>query len=194
MGYESTGDLIKHWEAIKRGDLLEGAGFNACFPSLHDPSQAPAGKHTGLISQMAPYEIQGGVDQWYSLKFKEAQAERCLSVMEQYVPNIRDILLWKSVATPLDIGNKFLDMVQGSIKQGAYQPFQMGYLRPNEDCSCNATPDKNLYLGGASCHPGGLVVLGPGYVAAGKVVEDLGLEKWWKDPEIVTTAREMGLL
>jgi phytoene dehydrogenase-like protein len=31
----------------------------------------------------------------------------------------------------------------------------MGYLRPNEECSSNKTPFKNLYLGGASSYPGG---------------------------------------
>ncbi len=194
MGYETTDDLIKHWEAIKRGDLVEGGGFNACFPSLHDPTQAPPGKHTGLISQMAPYDVRGGAEKWYGIKFKQEQAERCLDVMQRYVPNIREVLLWKEMHTPLDIQNKFLDMVQGSIKQGAYHPFQMGYLRPNEECSQNRTPVKNLYVGGASCHPGGLILLGPGYVAAGTVVEDLGLEKWWKEPETVTRARQAGLL
>lgn len=194
MGYETIQDLINHWDAIKRGELLEGAGFNACFPSLHDPIQAPSGKHTGLISQMAPFDLQGGTEQWYGLKFKEAHAERCLSVMERYVPNLRDTLLWKAVSTPLDIQNKFMDMVKGSIKQGAYHPFQMGYLRPNEECSCGVTPIKNLYLGGASCHPGGLIVLGGGYVAAGNIVEDLGQEKWWPEPQIVRAARERGML
>lgn len=194
MGYETTQDLINHWEAIKRGELLEGAGFNACFPSLHDPTQAPPGKHTGLMSQMAPYNLKVGPEKWYGLKFKDEHAERCLSVMEQFVPNIRDVLLWKSMATPLDIQNKFIDMVQGSIKQGAYHPFQMGYLRPNEECSQNRTPVKNLYLGGASCHPGGLILLGPGYVAAGSLLEDLGQERWWKEPETVSRARQAGLL
>jgi phytoene dehydrogenase-like protein len=194
MGYQTTQDLISHWEAIRRGELVEGAGFNACFPSIHDPSQAPVGKYTGLISQMAPYNLKDGHDRWYSLKFKEEHAERCLRVMQRYVPNIKEALLWKSMSTPVDIQNKFLDMVQGSIKQGAYHPFQMGYLRPNEECSQTRTPIKNLYLGGASCHPGGLILLGPGYVAAGAVVEDLGQEKWWREPEVVRAAREGGLL
>lgn len=194
LGYESTNDLIAHWRAIKQGELLDGAGFNACFPSLHDPSQAPVDRYTALISQMAPFDLQGGHEQWYGLTFKEAHAQRCLDVMQRFIPNIRDATLWKSITTPLDIQNKFIDMVKGSIKQGAYHPFQMGYLRPNEECSQNRTPIKKLYLGGASCHPGGLVLLGPGYVAAGTVVEDLGLEKWWPEPAIVTVARREGLL
>jgi phytoene dehydrogenase-like protein len=85
-------------------------------------------------------------------------------------------------------------MKEGSIKQGAYVPFQMGYLRPNEECSDTRTPVEGLYLGGSGCHPGGLVVFGPGYLAANSVAEDLGLQKWWKTPEIVSRAQEEGLL
>jgi phytoene dehydrogenase-like protein len=85
-------------------------------------------------------------------------------------------------------------MVAGSIKQGAYHPLQMGFLRPNEDCSENITPVKNLYLGGASCNPGGTVHLGCGYLAANTIAEELGLQKWWAEPEIITAARGKGLI
>jgi phytoene dehydrogenase-like protein len=70
----------------------------------------------------------------------------------------------------------------------------MGYLRPNEECSDTRTPIQALYLGGASCHPGGLVILGPGYIVANAVADDLGLKKWWSEPEIVIRAREKGIL
>jgi hypothetical protein len=38
------------------------------------------------------------------------------------------------------------------------------------------------------------VLLGAGYLAAEAVVQDLGLNKWWTEPEMVTRAREKGLL
>jgi phytoene dehydrogenase-like protein len=194
IGYETMDDLIGHWEAMSEGKLPESAGFNCCFPSLHDPSQAPPGKYTGLISQMAPYSLKEGAERWYNYKFKEERAEQCLTILEKYSPRIKEKILWKSFATPIDIENKFSDMVQGSIKQGAYHPLQMGYLRPNEMCSGYQTPIKNLYIGGASVHPGGLVLFGGGYNAAGVIAEDLGIEKWWPEPEIVTRARQRGLL
>lgn len=195
LGYETEADLINHWKAIERGELMEGAGFNCCFPSIHDPSQAPPERCSGLISQMAPYKLKEGVERWYNFRFKEALAEKCLATLQRYAPNMSlDKVLWKNTSTPLDIQNKFVDMVQGSLKQGGYTPLQMGYLRPNEDCSQNRTPVKNLYLGGASCHSGGLVVLGPGYLVANTVAEDLGVKKWWPEPEIVSKARRSGLL
>ncbi|GAF92988.1 unnamed protein product, partial [marine sediment metagenome] len=48
--------------------------------------------------------------------------------------------------------------------------------------SSTSTPIEGLYVCGASTYPGGLVTGGPGYVAANKVAEDLGLKKWWTPP------------
>ena len=70
----------------------------------------------------------------------------------------------------------------------------MGYLRPNEECSQHITPLKNLYVCGASTFPGGMVIFGPGYNAANVIAAELGIEKWWQEPEMVTRAKEKGML
>jgi phytoene dehydrogenase-like protein len=195
LGYESTEDLKKHWDAMQNGELPDNAGFNSCFPSVHDAGQAPPGRATGLISQMAPYRLKEGAQKWLNIKFKEERAEKCRAILERYAPNMtKDKVLWQYMSTPADIENKFPNMVEGSIKQGFYHPLQMGFLRPNEDCSDHRTPIKNLYLGGACSYPGGLVTFGPGYLTANAVVEDLGIEKWWSEPAIVAAAREKGLI
>jgi phytoene dehydrogenase-like protein len=194
LGYETVEDLIKHWKAIENGELLEAAGLNCCFPSIHDPIQASRGRSSGLISQMAPYRLKEGMDRWYDRNFREGLVQGCLKTLERYIPGIRDQVLWTAVSTPKDIENKFPDMVQGSFKQGAYHPFQMGYNRPNSECSHHQTPIKNLYLCGASAHSGGMVTFGPGYIAANRIAEDLGMEKWWTEPEMITRARKKGLI
>ncbi|OGQ80149.1 MAG: hypothetical protein A3F90_12660 [Deltaproteobacteria bacterium RIFCSPLOWO2_12_FULL_60_19] len=194
LGYENTEDLLRQWQQMEQGKLDAKAGFHCSFPSAHDPSQAPPGKCTGLISQMAPYALDGKAGNWLDLKRKEKEAEHRLEILERYAPGTREKVLWMAVSSPADTENRFLDMKEGSIKQGAYLPFQLGYLRPNEDCSDTRTPIPGLYLGGASCHPGGLVILGPGYLAANAVADDLGLDRWWKEPEIVTKARAKGIL
>ncbi len=195
LGCETSEELKKQWEAMRNGELLDPSAFNCCFPSVHDPGQAPPGRHTGLISQMAPYRLKGDAETWLHIKFKEERAEKLLATLQKYAPNMtKDKVLFQYVSTPADIENKFWNMVEGSIKQGAYHPLQMGFLRPNEDCSQNVTPIKNLYLGGASCYPGGLVTFGSGYVAANTIAENLGVEKWWPEPEIVAAARGKGLL
>ena len=195
LGYETPEELINDYEAIYKGELSDRAGFNCCFPTVHDPSQAPPGGHTGLLSRFAPYRLKEGAARWYNIKFKDEVVEQCLKTLQKYAPNMtKEKVLWKYVSTPINVEDKFLDMVEGSIKQGEYTPFQMGYFRPNEECSQNRTPIKNLYLGGASCYPGGCITWGPGYVAANTIAEDMGIEKWWSEPEIVIKARERGML
>ena len=138
--------------------------------------------------------MKEGKEKWLRIKFKEQLAEHRLDILEKYAPGIKEKLLWQYISTPADIENKFLDMVEGSFKQGTYHPLQMGYMRPNEECSNHRSPIKGLYMGGSCTYPGGCVLLGPGYLVANAVVEDLGIEKWWSEPEIITEAREKGLL
>jgi len=196
LGYESLADLTQHWDAMSDGRVPEAAGFNCCFPSVHDPFQAPPGRASGLISQMAPYDLSdGGAERWLNHEHRARVAERKISLLSRYAPNItNDAVLWTYLTTPADIQNKFANMVQGSYKQGAYHPLQMGFLRPNQECSQYRTPVKNLYLGGASAAPGGMVIFGPGYNCANAIAEDFGIEKWWSEPGYVTAARENGYL
>ena len=58
-------------------------------------------------------------------------------------------------------------MKRGSFKHGAYSTLQLGYLRPNELCSRSATPIPGLFVGGASMYPGGMILGGSGFLAAG---------------------------
>ncbi len=195
LGYESPDDFLRHYKLVEEGRLDERCGFNCCFPSLHDPSQAPPGRHTGLISQMAPYGLEGDRERWYPYKFRIEMGKRALELLKKYAPNMtQDKIRAVYVSTPLDVENKFPDMVKGSIKQGQYHPLQMGYNRPNAECSQHRSPIKGLYMGGACTYPGGTVLLGSGYLAANAVAEDLGIKRWWSEPEMVTRARQSGLL
>ncbi|MDO8785288.1 MAG: hypothetical protein Q7J12_03635, partial [Syntrophales bacterium] len=151
---------------------------------------------TGLISSMAPYDLKnGGKDKWLNYKFRQEYIDKSIATLTKYAPNIvRDKVLETYISTPADVENKLADMVKGGIKQGQYHPLQMGYNRPNDECSSTRTPIKNLYVGGASTYPGGCVIWGPGYIVANAVAEDLGIKKWWKEPEKVTRAKKLGLL
>lgn len=39
-----------------------------------------------------------------------------------------------------------------------------------------------------------MIILGPGYNAARRIAQDLGLKIWWEEPEYVKKAREEGLV
>jgi phytoene dehydrogenase-like protein len=198
VGYESEQDLVDHFEAAKRGELHDG-GFNCCFPSLHDPvrvhrKEGSAVQHIGLISmECAPYDLaDGGPEEWN--RVRRDYAERCKKTLEKYAPNMKGNCAWDYIGTPLDTENKFPDMRQGCFKQGAYLPLQMGYFRPNEFCSRHSTPIEDLYMCGASTFSGGMITFGPGYCAVNTIAERLGVDKFWPEPELVTKAKEMGLL
>jgi len=195
IGFESMDSLIKHYEAIRNGELLKGGGFHCSFPSVHDATQAPPGRCTGLITELAPYNLKdGGADEWHKLKFLDAHAEDLIETLAKYAPDIKEKIVWKNTCSPRGIEDRFSDMVQGSFKQGAYHPLQMGYNRPNSECSNHRSPVKGLYMGGSCTYPGGTILFGAGYLAANAVAEDLKVEKWWSEPEIVTEAKKRGLL
>jgi len=92
----------------------------------------------------------------------------------------RHNLVATTMETPKDIATRLPNMRFGSIKHGDYKPVQLGCFRPNQECSSTKTPIAGLYVCGASTYPGGLVLGGPGYLAANKVAEDMGVKKWWK--------------
>ncbi len=196
LGYDSCAELKKEWDMMESGELPERAGYIASFPSVHDAYQAPPGRCSGLLSQMAPYELKdGGSDKWLRYRYRQELASYQLATLERYAPNITgEKVLWWNITTPADIQNKFANMVRGSYKQGQYHPLQMGYLRPNQECSHSVTPIKNLFVGGANVWPGGCVIWGPGYVCANTVAEECGIEKWWTEPAIVTASREKGYI
>jgi phytoene dehydrogenase-like protein len=190
IGYENLAGLKRHWDEMKEGKMPDDAGFNASFPSVHDPYQAPPGKCAGLISQMATYDLKdGGHEKWLNMKFREEYMWKQIAKLQQYAPNLtNDKVLETYITSPADIQNKFANMVKGGYKQGMYHPLQMGYLRPNQECSQYRTPVKNLYVGGSSVAPGGCVIWGSGYNCANAVAEDYGIQKWWSEPKMVTEA------
>ncbi|KAA0233888.1 MAG: Dehydrosqualene desaturase [Acidimicrobiales bacterium] len=192
MGYETPADVHDHLGEVASGSLTSSAGHGTVC-SLHDPLMAPGHvpfgeAHTLRYECLAPYDVD-----WDSEA--EAFASRCIDLWARYAPNLRDANVRASLNwTPADIEAHLPTMRRGSIKHGSYAILQMGYNRPNPECSGYRTPLDGLYLGGASTHPGGMVILGAGYNAARVLAGDLGLDIWWSEPEIVTSARAAGYL
>ena len=51
LGVDREGQIIAELEALYRGELPEEPIFHASFPSIHDASQAPQGRCSGLITR-----------------------------------------------------------------------------------------------------------------------------------------------
>ncbi len=178
FGIEGTDQLLAHWDNVVAGkiDFHNFGGHSTC-ESFFDPHMVrKPGKHVSFFQMHVPYEIKGG----WGKRAPELE-EAVLDKWQKAAPNFtRDKILKINTETPEDIEIRFPNMRRGSIKHGDYKPTQLGYFRPNTDCSSTKTPIEGLYVCGASTYPGGLVLGGPGYLAANKVAEDMGLTKWWK--------------
>jgi len=193
MGYESQEDVLNHIKDVKAGKA--GFGSHTTTSTDFDPMQAPADTFPGTAvarwETMAPFKLADG--EWED--FKEDYANNVMEQWKAYAPNLGGIKpIHRYLYTPEYIEKKCVNMVKGSIKHGAYISTQMGYFRPNDSCSGHKTPIKGLYMGGASTYPGGMILLGAGYNAAGVVADDLGIDRWWKEPEMVIRAREKKLV
>lgn len=190
FGYESSAQVIKHWDDAS-GGILPGPEFEVSRTSFHDPTQAPEGYEVVRFETQVPFDVEN--KDWNTLK--EEYGESLISKWREHLSNPSETKIVKKLYyPPTYIQMKLIDMVRGSIKQGAYIPTQMGYLRPNPDCSHYATPIKGYYLAGSSAYPGGMITLGPGYTAAKVIADDLGLKVWWKEPEYVVKARSKRLI
>ncbi len=145
------------------------------IPSVVDPTVAPEGKHLmNIFVQYAPYRLKEG--SWDEQK--EAFLERCLDVLAEYAPNIRDIVLHAQILTPLDLEREYA-LTGGNIFHGEMTLDQMFFMRPVPGYADYRTPVRGLYLCGSGAHPGGGVMGAPGYNAAREILRDWKRHKEW---------------
>lgn len=163
-GLETEDELLEHLRRLDAGQEHECAWLHVTVPTRFDASMAPAGQDLlraeAVVRYDAPWRESGG-----------AFGDSCIRLLQQYA-DLGEIV-FRRHTTPLDIEARLTTMKRGSIKHGAYTPLQMGYLRPNDLCSCSETPIRGLFVGGASTYPGGMILGGPGFLAAGVAKEFL---------------------
>lgn len=194
FGVETPEDVVRHLKEVMGDHALHDIG-HVTFTTDVDPALAP--KETDpegavcRIEACVPYAPAAG--SWADLA--EAYGDRLIAKLSEYMCDFDPATIIRRYDyTPVSIEMKIPQMKRGSFKHGAYVMTQMGYSRPNVQCSSNKTPIDNLYLCGASTFPGGMVTFGPGYNAAKSVAEAMGLNVWWSEPPSVIAAREKGFL
>lgn len=190
VGMPTEADVIEHATETMNKELPdEPPGAVTCMSTFDDLTARddPAGYdlHAMKWKTWAPYDIDKHWDD-----VKEAYADACMQSLEEAAVETDNITLFRHPWSPLDIERRLSTMKKGSIKHGAYITDQMDDSRPSKGLSNTRTPIDNLYLGGASIYPGGMITLGPGYQVARVVAEDYDLEKWWDPPAYIQKARE----
>lgn len=138
--------------------------------SAADPTLAPAGKHTLFLwGQYYPYELASG-ESWDEIGDREA--DRMLDKLAEYAPNVKNAVIGRLVETPLYL-ERTLGLLRGNVMHLEMSIDQMMILRPALSISNYRGPMKQLYLTGASTHPGGGIMGAAGRNAAQVILRDL---------------------
>lgn len=157
----------------QQGQALQGAAadpahIEVCFPTVHDPSLAPEGKHILTIDvNSQPYTLKDR--DWDGIK--EDRADRAIAQMAEVFPDLPNLIEHRQVLTPLDM-ERVMGLTGGHALHGEMAPDQLLFMRPVRGYGDYRTPIRGLYLCGAGTHPGGGVTGANGRNASREVLRD----------------------
>jgi phytoene dehydrogenase-like protein len=166
-------DIIRHHEA---GTIPPTVMWGAC-PTLFDPSQAPAGRHTAFMWEKLPHRLFGDAGNWD--RARDGHGQDMLALWRRHAPNLADVVIDAFTRSPLDTERSLPNMREGDLLVGAFANGQIGYHRPFPGAGVYRTHLPGLYLCGSSSHPGGNITGLPGYNAAQVILADLGITADW---------------
>jgi phytoene desaturase len=138
------------------------------WASKIDPSLAPEGKHVLTHMGLAPYDLAG--DDWD--RHKEKWIDDAIDTIERYIiPDLSDHIVYRDMATPKDL-ERLLLTPGGAVYGIQTDLSHMAMFRPSN----RSKSIENLYLAGASTHPGGGVctVTAGGIITASLIEKDHG--------------------
>ncbi|MBZ0189316.1 MAG: hypothetical protein K8F91_23935, partial [Candidatus Obscuribacterales bacterium] len=104
-------------------------------------------------------------------ELKNKFADRCIDLLAEYAPNIKDIIIHRQAISAYDMETEY-GMTGGSLFHGDMGLDQLFFMRPVPGWARYRTPVDNLYLCGSGTHPGGGVMGGPGFNAAREILKD----------------------
>ncbi|HSZ63949.1 MAG TPA: NAD(P)/FAD-dependent oxidoreductase [Terriglobales bacterium] len=161
--------LERAFDESKYGNFSRNPYIEMTFPSLSDPSLAPAGQHVmSIYMQYAPYKLKDG--DWESQR--TALGETVVKTIAQYAPNLPRLILRHQIITPKDLEETY-GLTGGHIFHGELALDQFFTMRPLLDWARYQTPIERLFLCGNGTHPGTGLTGGSGANAARVIVKAL---------------------
>jgi phytoene dehydrogenase-like protein len=157
------------YEACRRGEVPPHPPVGMQIPTVMDPSLAPEGFHIATTYGFF-FPCEAARDQRGNLR--DQMAERILDRLSEFLPDLRECIVERAVFSS-DHFAAMQGATGGDFTHGLIHPEQMIGGRLLVPGSAHATPIADLYLCGASCHPGPGVTFLPGYGAACEVAEAL---------------------
>lgn len=156
--------LEKAYDQAKYGEFSTRPYINAVIPTLTDPTLAPPGKHIlSCFVQYAPYHIKEGAENWP--KYREAFGDTVVDTLAEYIPGLKDKILFRQVLTPWDL-EQTMGLTEGNIFQGELSLEQLLFQRPVANYSGYKTSIPKLWMCGSGTHPGGGIMGASGELCA----------------------------
>ncbi len=157
------------YDDARRGLCSENPILECTMASVLDATVAPAGKHVmSIFTQYAPYEPKDGP--WTEAK-KQDYANRCIRLLDEYAPGFRNLVEGVHTLSPVDLEREY-GLTGGNIFQGEMSLDRLFFMRPIPELARYRTPVKNLWMCGASTHPGGGVMGASGHNAAQEILKE----------------------
>ncbi len=167
-------ELQQSYETCLRGELPDQIPLAFQVPSLMDASLAPPGFH---IATAYGFYFPCEAEKSRRGKLRDQMAEKIIDHICVHMPNFRSLIVDQAIFSS-DHFASMQGVTNGDWTHGLLHPDQMIGERCLIDGTGHTTPVENLYLCGASCHPGPGVTFLPGYncaheiIAAGVMLED----------------------
>lgn len=156
--------LERAFDQAKYGEFSTRPYINAVIPTLTDPTLAPPGKHImSCFVQYAPYHIKEGAENWP--KYREAFGDTVVDTLAEYIPGLKDKILFRQVLSPWDI-EQSMGLTEGNIFHGELSLEQLLFQRPMADFSKYKTSIPKLWMCGSGTHPGGGIMGASGELCA----------------------------
>jgi phytoene dehydrogenase-like protein len=156
--------LLVAFREAKEGRLPERPTIEWYIHTAVDPSlQDPAGHHSSaLFVQWVPNEIAGS--SWEAEE--DRYVDHLLSICDRFAPGTSDLVVDRFTLHPKRI-EQYFGMTLGHIH---HVDNSFGF----DERVPVTTPIAGLFASSAGCHPGGSVIGAAGYIAAHRVLRELG--------------------
>lgn len=155
------------YESCQRGELPEQVPLAFQFPTVADPSLAPEGYHIGSAYG---FYFPCDADKSERGKLRDQMGELIMDHISLHMPNFRELVADTAIFSSDHFASMY-GVTNGDWTHGLLHPEQMIGDRCLIEGTGHVTPFSNLFLCGASCHPGPGVTFLPGYNCAHEVMQ-----------------------
>ena len=155
-------ELQRSYESCLRGELPEQVPLAFQIPTVVDPTLAPPGFH---IASAYGFYFPCEAEKSKRGKLRDQMAEKIIDHVCLHMPDFRELIVDQAIFSS-DHFASMQGVTNGDWTHGLLHPDQMIGERCLIEGTGHTTPVTNLYLCGASCHPGPGVTFLPGYNCA----------------------------